>query len=402
MPKEVKDIYNNEKKYKYWLEEVSKYGIDGVSKKNSELIVNYVKDMEEGKNIAKGSKKGARSFVRLNSIRIRLVFLAKLLENRKINDLEKLDVHKISELFNDMRTGRLKKLDGGVYQSVADYAKIFISFWHWLMKVRKKEGNDLKDITDDLDTSREENSFVYVTKEDLDKLLPYFTPDEQVRILFMYDSIIRSPTELMNVKVSDFTPDFKELRIREEASKTFGRQIKIMLSSEELKKYAERNKFKGDDFMFVFSAPIFNQKLRKVAKQLFGDRTSKGGRKYSELTMYDFRHSGACYWRTGAYTSKIDALMYRGGWSNLDMLNYYTKTIGMKDTIEKDDLLIEADKNELQKKIDAQQKELDSFRKNSKKSLNQSEKAIIMLEMIMKQNPKLNLQGLEEEFKKKT
>lgn len=350
----VKDIYNNEKKYKYWLEEVRDLGIDGVSKKNSSLIVSYVKDMESGNNIAKGSKRGARSFVRLNSIRIRLVFMAKLLEKRGINDFEKLDVHKISELFNDMRTGRLRKLDGGIYQSVADYAKIFISFWHWLMKVRKKEGKDLQDITDDLDTSRDENSFVYITKEDLDKIMPYFTPDEQVRILFMYDSIIRSPTELMNVKVSDFTPDFKELRIRDEASKTFGRQIKIMLSSEELKKYAERSKLKDTDYMFVFSASIFNQKLKKVAKQLFGDKTSKGGRKYSELTMYDFRHSGACYWRTGAYTSKIDALMYRGGWNNLEMLNYYTKKIGMKDTIEKDDLLIEADKHRLEKELETE------------------------------------------------
>lgn len=352
LQQEVKDIYNNEKKYKYWLEEINSSGIEGVSKKNSDLIVQYVKDMELGKNIAKGSKRGARSFTRLNSIRIRLVFLTRLLEKRKVNDLEKLDVHKITELFNDMRTGKLKKLDGGVYKSVADYVKIFTSFWHWLVKVRRKEGKNLKDLTEDLDSSRDENDFVYITKEDLDKLLPYFNPDEQVRILFMYDTIIRSPTELMNVRVSDFSPNFKELRIREETSKTFGRQIKIMLSSEELKKYAERSSLKADDFMFVFSAPIFNEKLKKVAKQLFGDKISKGGRKYSELTMYDFRHSGACYWRTGAYTSKIDALMYRGGWSNLEMLNYYTKKIGMKDTIEKDDLLIEADKHELEKKID--------------------------------------------------
>lgn len=361
----VKDIYNNEKKYKYWLEEVKESGIEGISKKNSELIIAYVKDMELGKNVAKGSKRGARSFTRLNSLRIRLVFMTKLLEERKINDLEKLDIHKISEFFNDMRTGKIKKIDGGVYKSVADYAKIFISFWHWLMRVRKKEGINLEEITDDLDTSRDENSFVYITKEDLDKLMPYFNPDEQVRILFMYDTIIRSPTELMNIKVSDFTSDFKELRIRDETSKTFGRQIKIMLCSDELNKYAERNKFKQDDFMFVFSAPVFNEKLKKVAKQLFGDKVSKGGRRYSDLTMYDFRHSGACYWRTGAYRSKIDALMYRGGWNNLEMLNYYTKKIGMKDTIEKDDMLIEADKHRLEKEIDLLKKTLGELMEKS-------------------------------------
>jgi len=61
--KKVKDIYNNEKKYKYWLEEVAEYGIDGISKKNSDMIIQYVKDMEVGNNIAKGSKRGARRYV---------------------------------------------------------------------------------------------------------------------------------------------------------------------------------------------------------------------------------------------------------------------------------------------------------------------------------------------------
>jgi len=39
--------------------------------------------------------------------------------------------------------------------------------------------------------------------------------------------------------------------------------------------------------------------------------------------------------------------MYRGGWSNLSTLNYYTKKIGMRDSIEKSDLLIDVDKTEL-------------------------------------------------------
>ena len=41
--------------------------------------------------------------------------------------------------------------------------------------------------------------------------------------------------------------------------------------------------------------------------------------------------------------------MYRGGWSNLSTLNYYTKKIGMRDSIEKSDLLIDVDRTELEK-----------------------------------------------------
>ena len=40
--------------------------------------------------------------------------------------------------------------------------------------------------------------------------------------------------------------------------------------------------------------------------------------------------------------------MYRGGWSNLSTLNYYTKKIGMRDSIEKSDLLIDVDRIELE------------------------------------------------------
>lgn len=43
--------------------------------------------------------------------------------------------------------------------------------------------------------------------------------------------------------------------------------------------------------------------------------------------------------------------MYRGGWSNLTMLNYYTKKLGMRDSIEKEDLLVGVDKTEMDKEI---------------------------------------------------
>ena len=250
-----------------------------------------------------------------------------------------------------MSQGKIKTQHGQVYKSVKDYVKVFKSFWHWYMKINRKKGIEVKDITEELDTKKEENSFVYFSKEELEKMMPYFSQDEQVRLLFMFDTIIRSPTELMNIKVNDIHSDFKEVTIRDEVAKTYGRTIKILLCSEELKKYVERNKLKDDDFLFVFSAPLFNQKLQRVARQVFGDKMTKGGEGYTQISMYDFRHSGTCFWRLGAYRSKIDALMYRGGWSDLAMLNYYTKKIGMKDSVEEEDMLINVDKNKLQQDI---------------------------------------------------
>ncbi len=352
MKEAVKDIYNNKKKYIAWKNEVNEIGIDGITESNSDILRKFITDMEEGRNVAKASKKGARSYSRLNTLRIRLIFIAKMLEQRNIKDLTKLDEKTITKFFRDMREGVIKTKDGQVYKSTLDYVKVFNSFWHWHMKVNKKNGKEVKDITEEIDTNRDENNFVYFTKEQLEKMMEYFSQDEQVRMLFMFDTIVRSPTELMNIKMHDLTPDFKEVTIRDETSKTYGRTIKLLLCSEELKAYVERNKLEDNDFLFEFSASIFNQKLKRIAKEVLGDKMSKGGKRFSELTMYDFRHSGSCHWRTGGYRTKIDALMYRGGWSNLSMLNYYTKKIGMKDSIEKDDLLIEVDKHELEKQID--------------------------------------------------
>lgn len=385
MKEAVKDIYNNKKKYIAWKNEVNEIGIDGITKANSNILRKFISDMEEGRNVAKASKKGGRSYSRLNTLRIRLIFIAKMLEQRGIKDLTKLDEKTITNFFRDMREGVIKTKDGNVYKSTLDYVKVFNSFWHWWMKINRKNEKDIKDITEEIDTNRDENNFVYFTKEQLEKMMEYFSQDEQVRMLFMFDTIVRSPTELMNIKVHDLTPDFKEVTIRDETSKTYGRTIKLLLCSEELKAYVERNKLEDNDFLFVFSAPIFNQRLKRIAKEVLGDKMSKGGKRFSELTMYDFRHSGSCHWRTGGYRTKIDALMYRGGWSNLSMLNYYTKKIGMKDSIEKDDLLIEVDKHELVKQIDelkqkgeAQNKLLHMLAKQQLSQLRGKEKKAIM------------------------
>ena len=107
-----------------------------------------------------------------------------------------------------------------------------------------KKGKLIIDITEELSADKNGDDFVYFTLEQLKKMMPYFSKEEQVRLLFMFDTIIRSPTELMNFKVSDIHDDFEQLTIRDEVAKTYGRTIKLLLCSEELKKYVERNELK--------------------------------------------------------------------------------------------------------------------------------------------------------------
>lgn len=348
------DPHNNKKKFEGWKTKVSK-GIPGINKTNSKLILKYLADMESGANVSRKSKKGARSFIRLNALRTRLIQLSKMLEARGINDLTQTESKDILSVYTDIINGNIKRIDGRVYTCPQDFAKDFKSFWHWVIKTSKGK---IEDITQDLDTSKEENSFVYFTKEQMEKMLPYLKPDEQVRLLFIFDTLIRSPTELMNVKVSDCHNDFTELTIREETAKTFGRTIKLLLCKDALRDYVKSNNLRDNDFLFKFASSKFNKKIKKVAKQVLGNGMTKGGKPYSDMTAYDFRHSGACHWRLGAYRSKIDALMYRGGWSNLGTLNYYTKKLGMKDNIEKEDLLIGVDKTEFEKQIEELKQEV--------------------------------------------
>jgi integrase len=248
-----------------------------------------------------------------------------------------------------MRKGEIKRKDGTAYQSTADFVKIFKAFWHWYMKSSKKKGKEIKDITEELDTSREKPNWVYLTEDQIKKLCDNAKYDYRILIMFLYDTGIRAPTELMNVKVSDFFNDFKELNIREEISKTFGRRIKLLLSSKLIKEYIQNKGLGKEDFVFPISPPITNKYLQRLAKKLFGDAVSEAGQKYSQLTMYDFRHNACCYWLP-RYKSE-SAIKYRFGWKKFDKIHYYSELLGMKDTITEEDLFLDLTKTEMEKRL---------------------------------------------------
>ena len=69
------DPYNNQDTYNKWKEKVKSEGIPELSKANTDLLLQYIRDMETGMNMAVSNKKGPRSFIRLNSLRIRIFFL---------------------------------------------------------------------------------------------------------------------------------------------------------------------------------------------------------------------------------------------------------------------------------------------------------------------------------------
>ena len=71
--------------------------------------------------------------------------------------------------------------------------------------------------------------------------------------------------------------------------------------------------------------------------------------------MYDFRHNSVCYFLP-RYKSE-NALMYRYGWKKSQMIHYYTDFLGMKDTLQADDFLVDVTKTELEKQLEAEKKQ---------------------------------------------
>jgi hypothetical protein len=75
------DPYNHKERHLSWKESVAQKEIPEITLENSEIALSYIDDMEKGLNVASKSVKGARSFIRLNSLREKMIFFSKHFEN---------------------------------------------------------------------------------------------------------------------------------------------------------------------------------------------------------------------------------------------------------------------------------------------------------------------------------
>jgi len=348
------DPYKSKEAWIKW--KAKTQSIPGLSNINSTLILKYLDDMERGINVSILSKKGGRSYIRLKSSKSKLLFLIKSFQDTyNVDNIGNLTEEQLINFFSDMRKGAIKRKDGGIYKSVRDFTKNFKAFWHWYQKISNKAGKEIPDITVYLDSSGTKPDWVYLTESQVRLLCDNAKFEYKALIMFLFDSGIRAPTELVNVKVSDLINDCKELNIREETSKTFGRRIKLMICPELLKEYIKVKNLKSEDQLFDICPSVINRNLKILGKNVFGDEKSLAGQKYSEITMYDFRHISCCYWLP-RYKSE-SALKFRFGWKNSDKIHYYSEMLGMRDTISDDDMLIDITKTEIEQELQKSKRE---------------------------------------------
>ncbi len=349
------DPYKYKERYVAWLNRAQS-GIPGISKENSELTIQYLGDMQLGANIAPKSIKGARGFSRLDGLRDKMVFFSKQFTIKYgLQCITEITEDQLIRFFADLKNGIIRKVDGGIYKSVDTFVRDFKSFWHWHQKISRKKGITVEDITVDLDTRKDKPDWVYLTEDEVRQVAENAQFRLKVLILFLFDTGIRAPTELMNVKVSDLYNDCKELNIRQEGAKTFGRRIKLMLCSDLIRDYIRWARLYPDEQLFPISPPVVNRQLKRIARKLFENKPSPAGDTYWKLSMYDFRHCACCYWLP-RYKSE-SALKYRFGWKKSDKIHYYSELLGMKDTIADQDMMIDTTRSDIEKNLERSKKE---------------------------------------------
>ncbi len=360
------DPHQSEKVYRHWRHDLGG-PFDQLTEENGALLRRYLDDMEVGANVSPVSTKGPRSYIRLRNVKTKLHSLAIIIQNelgvRYLPEMEERE-RDLMVIIKRMRDGEIKGRSRKKVpiRAAGTYVKAFKSFWHWYERTQRKKGISVTDITIDLDGRDEKPKFNYITIDDLNRLCNEANFFYRTMMLFLFDSGIRAPTEMMNIRVCDLEWNEKDshyiLTIRDEVSKTFGRRIKLLLCSAVLREYITNRRLRPETYLFTKQPCRVNQYLKNLANRVLqigqfkGSTQMKNG-KYKViadgLTMYDFRHASACYWLP-RYKSE-SALKYRFGWKKSDMIHYYTELLGMTDTIQEDDLYVDVAKTELERQL---------------------------------------------------
>jgi len=393
------DPYNNKGEHEAWLnkigffsEKLDYFSFQGISPQASEYLTKYVLDLYAGKNLPKGTRRGQRSYNHLCNIRVRLRRIMEMMETSTKKNILELSEDDVLTYFNNMRNGVTLSALGRPFLDVGSYAKAFISFWYWLMRVYKRDGKVMPNIVEAVDSKKDEKpKWVYFTLKDVEKmadLAPSFY--YKILVFFLFDSGIRSPTELMNVRLMDLSEipgtTYFFLNVRDETSKTFGRKIKLMICSDILRQYIQQSKLQREDFIFHKAYLVMKRTVARMAYEALhiGNRIQQ--KKYKSLitkgvTLYDFRHNSVCHYLP-IYKSE-NQMKYRYGWKKSEMIHYYSEFMGMKDTITEDDMLIDTTKTEIQQQLQKEQQKVSMLEEQLNAQKKDMDERIKQLEALM-------------------
>ena len=124
-----RDAYNNEEKWTKW-KELNFKGIKGIRKADSDLLIEFLKDMELGLNTPKDIN-GKRSPSTLMNLSSHNLFFAKNFKKPFLK-LTKKDLHALED---KIHRREITKQNGKRFMAFGNYIKDFKAFWHWAQSV---------------------------------------------------------------------------------------------------------------------------------------------------------------------------------------------------------------------------------------------------------------------------
>lgn len=381
-----RDGYDFKNQWESWKEKYLDSEIEGIKKEDYKLLIQYLKDMEDGINTP-ANKKGKRSSGTLLNLATHNSWILKQFKK----PLLKLTKQDVARLERDISEGKILKRNGEKFTAFGDYIKDFKAFYNWLIRTERVT---IKQLSDNIlfysSSKTDKPKWVYLTEEEAKTFFNGLMPYYRTIGWFMYDTGARV-TEANSIQIKHFSKDFKQVTIPDEASKTFGRTINLKLCSDLIKEYIKDNNLKDDDFLFQKDLWTTNKYLKEHCGKKFGkDKVShhKAGGMYGNFTLYDIRHNSACFWLNRYPTHKD--LMYRFGWKQADKVDYYTAFLGQADKLSDADMitqtdkpklyLLENDNKELKSQVEKLQKKFDNVlevltqKATGKATLNKEEK----------------------------
>ena len=339
-----------------------------------DLLEMFYSDWTLGMNRSPGSPPGARAKRTIETFKTKLGFISRQLELRHgYKSLVEPSERELMELFQDMRDGKVLKRNGKPFVAPCDYARTYKTFYRWYQRVMRKKGIDVPDIISDLDCTDPKPGFVYLNEKEFRRLANASNAHYRALLWFAYDSGIR-PEERVKIRVSDLSKDCKVLNIREEIAKkrSHGRVIKLQLCSGFLQEYITINNLNHTDLLFPKKGPAATKYLKRLAGSLFGDRETLGRNKISQIKMYDIRHCSACYW--APRYKNANGMKFRFGWKKEEKIFYYSELLGMRDTIDDDDMLLDTTKTDLEKSISKLGRENEIMKEKIEQTSQQTQK----------------------------
>ena len=279
------DIHNTDHTYKKGIEVLKRQ----VSKKNYQLVMDYINASAIGKTARKNAGKKQVS----TRARQKNMYLLKIICNFIKKDLNKLNQKDMEKIIFALNENKIRKINKEKYseQTKSNIKKTLISLLRWIHKNNEK----YRELTDWIETRFKKKEIPALMEEDIKKLLNSCnTLHQKVLIAGLFDTGARIE-EFLNIRIGDLIEvkgniPYYKLTIRNEFSKTKGRTIGLFWkpTTEIIKQLLEIHPDKTN-----LSAPLITSTYDGVRQVLYklGKRTLK-----RTITPHLFRHSSATYY----------------------------------------------------------------------------------------------------------